>query len=61
MFVLVLLLKNAKPLKLIFRTWEKEFLMRLFLVEGLYSSRVTLQVSKGLLTRIYIMLCTFLF
>jgi hypothetical protein len=26
------------------RTWEKEFLVRLFLVEGLYSSRVTLQV-----------------
>ena len=28
------------------RTWEKEFLIRLFLVEGLYSSRVTLQVRK---------------
>jgi hypothetical protein len=26
------------------RTWEKEFVIRLFLVEGLYSSRVTLQV-----------------
>ena len=40
-------LEILEPSSTRLRTWEKEFLTRLFLVEGLYSARVTLQVTTN--------------